>query len=200
MKTAVAHHRHERENPIGISQPRRPSRTAVESSLTMPQSHIQDHVELIAKHEQEFLSRRTRAERISDDIAAFVGSLRFVSAHLCLFGVWLLLNTLPETHHFDPRPFSLLQTCVALESILISSFILIRQGRLGRRSDERDHLMLQILLLTEKEITSVLGMDRHIANEMGLNKEANTPEVRELSKETSIEHVAQTIKESLPES
>jgi len=86
-----------------------------------------------------------------------------------------------------------------MESILAASFILIRQSRLGRRSDERDHLMLQILMLTEKEITAVLGMDRHIATEMGLTKEANNPEVRELSQETSIDAVAQTIKESLPD-
>ena len=59
--------------------------------------------------------------------------------------------------------------------------------------------MLQILMLTEKEITAVLGMDRHIATEMGLHKEANNPEVRELSKETSIDDVAQNIKDSLPD-
>jgi len=165
----------------------------------MSQTHIQTHIELIAKHEQEFLAQRTPAERISDAIAEFVGSLKFVIAHLCLFATWITLNLLPHTDHFDPKPFGLLQTIVAMESILVASFILIRQSRLGRRSDERDHLMLQILLLTEKEITAVLGMDRHIASEMGLHKEANQPDVRELSKETSIEDVAQTIKDSLPE-
>jgi uncharacterized membrane protein len=166
----------------------------------MSQTHIQDHVELIAKHEQEFLSNRTRAERLSDTIAGFVGSLSFVVAHLGLFSAWILFNVLPHTRHFDPEPFALLQTCVAMESILVASFILMRQARLGRRSDERDHLMLQILLLSEKEITAVLGMDRHIATEMGLGREANSPEIRELSKQTSIEDVAQTIKDSLPES
>ncbi len=165
----------------------------------MPQTHLQGHIELIAKHEQEFLAQRTPAERFSDDIAGFIGSLPFVAAHLVFFTVWIIYNSLPHTHHFDPRPFSLLQTIVAMESILAASFILIRQSRLGRRSDERDHLMLQILLLTEKEITAVLGMDRHIATEMGLHKEANNPEVRELAQDTSIEDVAQTIKESLPE-
>jgi len=164
----------------------------------MPQTHIQSHIELIAKHEQEFLAQRTPAERISDSIAEFAGSLTFVALHLCLFAAWILFNIF-ATHRFDPEPFSLLQTCVAMEAIVISSFILIRQSRLGRRSDERDHLMLQILLLTEKEITAVLGMDRHIATEMGLHKEANQPNVRELSRETSIEDVAQTIKESLPD-
>jgi len=164
----------------------------------MPQTHIQSHIELIAKHEQEFLAQRTPAERISDAIASFAGSLTFVALHLCLFAAWILFNIFAP-NRFDPEPFSLLQTCVAMEAIVISSFILIRQSRLGRRSDERDHLMLQILLLTEKEITAVLGMDRHIATEMGLHKEANQPDVRELSRETSIEDVAQTIKESLPE-
>jgi len=162
-------------------------------------NHIQSQIELIAKHEEEFLACRTPAERLSDNIAGFIGSLSFVCAHLCIFAAWIILNLLPQAHHFDPKPFSLLQTIVAMESILAASFILIRQSRLGRRSDERDHLMLQILMLTEKEITAVLGMDRHIATEMGLHKEANNPEVRELSKETSIDDVAQNIKDSLPD-
>jgi hypothetical protein len=41
-------------------------------------------------------------------------------------------------------------------------------------------------------------MDRQIAKQMGLEKVANSPEVRELSQHTSIDDVAQTIKDSLP--
>ena len=164
----------------------------------MSQSHIQEQIELIAKHEQDFLAQRTRGERIIDAIASFIGSLTFVSVHLCIFAVWIVFNLSPHTRHFDPAPFSLLQTCVAMESILAASFILMRQTRIGRRSDERDHLMLQILLLTEKELTALLGMDRQIATEMGLSGAANTQDVKELSKQTSIDEVAQTIKETLP--
>jgi len=58
--------------------------------------------------------------------------------------------------------------------------------------------MLQVLLLTEKEITAVLSMDRKIATEMGLGRAANDPEVRDLSEETSIDDVAQSIQENLP--
>jgi len=47
-------------------------------------------------------------------------------------------------------------------------------------------LMLQILLLTEKEVTAGLGMDRKIAEQMVLEREANKEAVRELSKDTSI--------------
>ena len=41
----------------------------------MSQDHIQEHVDLIAKHEQEFLAQRTRTERIGDAIASFAGGL-----------------------------------------------------------------------------------------------------------------------------
>ena len=163
----------------------------------MAQAHIQSHIEMIAKHEQEFLAQRTHPERVADGIAEFVGSLKFVGAHLCVFTVWIIFNLAPGTRHFDPRPFGLLQTIVAMESILVASFILIRQSRLGRRSDERDHLMLQILILTEKEITAVLDLERHVATQLGLGRAANQPEVRELSQETSIEDVAQNIKETM---
>ena len=163
----------------------------------MSLTHIQEHVDLIAKHEAEFLSRRTRAERLSDNVANFVGSLPFVFAHLCVFALWVGWNILPRVRHFDRAPFSLLSTLVGLEAILLASFILMRQSRLSRRSDERDHLMLQILLLTEKELTAVLGIERQVASRVGAGNAANTLEVRELSQHTSIEDVAQSIKENL---
>jgi len=120
-----------------------------------------------------------------------------VMLHVVIFAFWIVANTTTvwALPHFDPRPFSLLATCVALEAILLASFILMRQSRLARRADERDHLMLQLLLLMEKEITAVLGMDRHIARRMGLSVEAN---VQELSGQTSIEGVANAIERDLP--
>ncbi len=161
---------------------------------------IQEHIDLIAKHEQEFLARRTRTERLGDSIAAFAGSLIFVSIHVAIFAGWIAVNTfrIAHIHHFDPAPYSLLGTIVALEAILLSSFILMRQSRMGRRGDQRDHLMLQILLLTEKEITAVLGMDRQIASRMGLREVAQDREIEQLSEHISIEEVAATIKENLP--
>jgi uncharacterized membrane protein len=163
-------------------------------------NQVQEHIDTILKHEQDFLARRTPTERLGDAIAGFVGSLRFVVVHLCIFLFWIAANTLglPGIPHFDPRPFSLLGTCVSLEAILIASFILMRQARLARRADERDHLMLQILLLAEKEITTVLSMDRQIAGTMGLRKVAKDKEIEQLSQHTSIDDVAQTIKENIP--
>jgi uncharacterized membrane protein len=164
----------------------------------MSQTHIQEHIDVIAKHEQEFLAQRTQPQRLVDNIALFVGSVAFVSLHLVMFAAWMAWNVAPHVRHFDPAPFSLMGTLVALEAILLASLILTRQSRMGRRSDEREHLMLQILLLMEKEVTAVLKMDRQIAQEIGLEQAANNPETRVLSQPTSVDHMAQTIRDNLP--
>lgn len=103
----------------------------------------------------------------------------------------------PRVPHFDPAPFSLLSTIVALEAILLASFILMRQKRIGRRDDEREHLMLQLLLLTEKELTAVLDLNRQIARQIGLGQAADKPQMQELSQHTAIEDVTDAIRENL---
>ena len=166
----------------------------------MSRRHFQEHIDLIAKQEEEFIARRTPAERVGDAIAAFAGSLTFVLLHLLFVGCWAVINTLSiaHIHHFDPIPYSLLGTILAFEAILLAAFILMRQSRTNRRSEERDHLMLQILLLTEKEITAVVGMDRQIAEGMGLKDVAKNLEIEQLSQDTSIDEMARTIQETLP--
>lgn len=165
----------------------------------MSLTHVQEHIDLIARHEQEILAQRTRAERIGDSIATFAGSFPFVFGHIGFFAAWLVWNTARRTHHFDPAPFSMLGTFVGIEAILLASFILMRQTRIGRRNDLRDHLILQILLLTEKEVTAALGVERQIARKVGIERLDNQAEVSELARDTQLEEVAQTIKEVIIE-
>jgi uncharacterized membrane protein len=163
-------------------------------------THLQEHIDVILKHEEEFLARRTAAERVGDFLGAFVGSLIFIGIHVAWFAAWILVNTLQIGHipHFDPVPFSLLDTVVALEAIFLASFIVMRQSRLSRRSDERDHLILQVLLLAEKEITAVLQIERQIASRVGLPEVEKDTEITQLSQKTSIDEVAKSLKESMP--
>jgi uncharacterized membrane protein len=163
-------------------------------------SHLREQIELIARHEHDFLARRTRSERVGDAIGAFIGSLWFIAIHICWIGAWIALNTLPATHPFDPFPFPLLDSIVAIEAIFLASFIVMRQARLGRRSDERDHLILQILILAEREITAVLGIERQLATRLGLEKVAVDENIQQLSQETPIDEISQKLQEHLPES
>ena len=167
----------------------------------MARQHVQEHIDLIAKQEQEFFENRTATERAGDAIASFAGSLRFVALHLLGFAAWFLVNGLPSLRHwrFDPYPFAMLDTIVALEAILLASFILMRQARTSRRSDERDHLILQVLLLTEKEVTALLQVNRKIAAHHGMEHVTRDRDLAALARETPIDEVAENIKESLPQ-
>jgi uncharacterized membrane protein len=87
--------------------------------------HIRDHIGIIAKHEEEFLARRTTSERVGDSLGAFVGSLGFIAVHVTWFGLWILLNigVLPIVPRFDPPPFPLLDTVVAIEAIFLPALL-----------------------------------------------------------------------------
>lgn len=165
----------------------------------MSHEHVHEQIDLIARQEQEFAENRTPAERAGDAIAAFAGSMKFVVLHLCLFAGWSGWNTLHALRpwRFDAYPFPMLDTLVAMEAILLASFILMRQQRIGRRSDEREHLMLQVLMLTEKETTAILQINREMAQLLGLQRIVRDKELKALSEETSIEHVTETIRENL---
>jgi uncharacterized membrane protein len=113
---------------------------------------------------------------------------------------WLLVNSgqIVGVRPFDPWPFSLLGVIVAVEAVILSSFILMRQNRMMRRGERRDHLNLQVDLLAEKEITTLLQMVRAICERMGLQSIVEDKDIRELSKNTSIESLSQTLEDRLP--
>jgi uncharacterized membrane protein len=167
----------------------------------MPNSRLQENIDLIAKHEQEFRDRRTTAERIGDSVAGWMGSLPFVALHTFIFIAWIAINTVgvPAVPRFDPPPFQLLGVIFGFEAILLASFVLMRQSRIGRRSDERDHLELQVALITEKEITSVLSICQAMAQKLDLEHLAKAPEIQEMTQEVQIDEVAETIRENLAE-
>jgi uncharacterized membrane protein len=160
----------------------------------------QSHIDAIVRQEEEALERRSNSERFADSVGLFAGSIPFVVFHLVLLAGWLLINSvqIPRFQPFDPYPFSLLAMIVAMEAVILSSFILMRQNRMMRRGELRDHLNLQVDLLSEKEITKVLQMVRAICVHMGLQDIIGDKEIRELSQTTSIESLSQTLEDRLP--
>jgi uncharacterized membrane protein len=158
------------------------------------------HIDSIVKQEEEALGRRSVTERLADGVGIFAGSVPFVLLHLVLLIVWLLVNCgkIPGARPFDPYPFQLLGVLVAVEAVILSSFILMRQNRMMRRGERRDHLNLQVDLLAEKEITSLLQMVRAICGQMGLQNIAADKDIRELSQNTSIESLTQSLEQKLP--
>ena len=100
------------------------------NQAAMPPS-AQDNINKVIRLEEEALKERTFADRISDVIANFVGSMPFVVIHVVWFAIWAAVNigVLGFSWKFDPYPFALLCMLVSLEGVLLSTFVLIKQNR-----------------------------------------------------------------------
>jgi uncharacterized membrane protein len=169
------------------------------NQAAMPRS-AQDNINKVIRLEEEALKERTLADRISDAIANFVGSIPFVVMHIVWFFIWATVNigVLGFSWKFDPYPFALLCMLVSLEGVLLSTFVLIKQNRMSQRADQRAHLDLQVNLLAEKEITKVLQMQRLICRRLGIEQADLDPEAIELSQVTAIDNLAHELDQRLP--
>ena len=156
----------------------------------------QDNINTIVRLEDQALKDRTWADRLSDVIASFVGSLPFIIIHVIWFGIWVALNA--GILRFDPYPFALLCMLVSLEGVLLSTFVLIKQNRMSQRADHRGHLDLQINLLAEKEVTKVLQLQRLICRHLGIEEADVDKEVVELSDITAVDNLAHELDRRMP--
>jgi uncharacterized membrane protein len=86
-----------------------------------------------------------------------------------------------------------------MEGVILALFVLMKQNRMSRRADERDHLHLQINLLAEKEITTMLQLQQGLMLHLGMSELAHDPEVQQLAQETAVENLASELKQKLPE-
>ena len=158
---------------------------------------IRRNIEAIARMEGDFNRQRSFSHRLVDGIADFCGSMLFVSLHIVIYGAWILINlgVLRIAPPFDPYPFMLLSMLVGLEAIFLSTFVLMKQNRMGQRADDRAHLDLQVNLLSEREMTLLLEMVQGISHKLGVR----TPhsELQELLEETSVEAMATELQKAM---
>ena len=109
-------------------------------------------------------------DRFSDRVSDFAGSPWFLLIHLLWFVAWTVANTLVRKP-VDPYPFTFLTFLVSLEAIFLTSFVLISQNRMEAPAHRRAALDLQIDLLADQEMTSVLRTVTAIATHLGLASE-----------------------------
>jgi uncharacterized membrane protein len=156
------------------------------------------NIKQISELEHAALAERSLAERIGDVIAREAGKIWFIALHFVWFAVWVAFNLTPRGKTvFDPFPFPFLTMLVSLESIFLSLFILMSQNRSAQQADQRNHLELQINLLSEDENTKMLQMLKAICDHHKLAI-ANDPEIAAMGKKTEIKEVLSELQEHLP--
>jgi uncharacterized membrane protein len=161
----------------------------------------QYNIDAIAKLEHDALDRRTLTERVSDVITKLVGNVGFLVAQLLLVSGWCLVNVhvIPGLKAFDPFPFGVLALVVSSESVFLTIFVLISQSRMARQSERRSHLDLQVGMLSEQELTTILQMLQKLCQHLGVNVDSSKQEVQSFSKTTDVHKLASELEEKLPE-
>jgi len=145
--------------------------------------------------------KRQASERVSDIITRLVGNMGFLAAQFILISSWALLNlgVIPGLKPFDPFPFGVLALVVAFESVFLTVFVLISQSRMSRQSERRSHLDLQVGMLSEQELTTILQMLQKLCQHMGVNVDSSKQEVQSFSKTTDVHKLASELEDKLPE-
>jgi uncharacterized membrane protein len=158
------------------------------------------NIDAVAKLEHDAMGRRTATERLSDIITKFVGNIGFLLAQLLLISCWALANlhVIRALKPFDPFPFGVLALVVSTEGVFLTIFVLISQNRMARQSERRSHLDLQVGMLSEQELTTILKMLQKLCQHMGVNVDSSTQDVQSFSKTTNVHELASELKDKLP--
>lgn len=154
---------------------------------------LRRNIDVLAERRRQEAARATLGERLSDRITAFTGSLAFVVIHLVIYGAWIVLNlgVVPGVAKFDPS-FVILAMEASVEAIFLSTFVLISQNRMAAAANKRADLDLQINLLTEHELTKLIGLVVEMRRRLNLDP-VPTPEIREIQKDVAPEAVLDAI-------
>jgi uncharacterized membrane protein len=168
------------------------------STLRAPAS-VSQNIEKIVQVENEALQPRGGREAITDAIGGFVGTISFVITQCLLFVAWAIVNagTIPQLTPFDPFPYPLLSSITSLEAVLLTAFVLIKQNRMAVIADRRDHLDLQVNLLTEREATQIIQMLDRLSAHFGVDQHHDA-DSRELGRHVAVEHLVEEVHSRLP--
>jgi uncharacterized membrane protein len=89
--------------------------------------------------------------RMSETIARFLGTGRFIVGQTVLVVVWIVLNTVAAVKHFDPYPFILLNLAFSTQAAYAAPLILLAQNR----QDDRDRASIE----RDREVAARIQQD-----------------------------------------
>ena len=103
--------------------------------------------------EKDFIAKLTFGEKLSDIIASFGGSWKFIIIFFFIIIFWISINTyLLVTRPFDPYPFILLNLVLSCLAAIQAPIIMMSQNRQEARDRNRAEQDYKINLKSELEL------------------------------------------------
>lgn len=140
-----------REPPVA------PSEAGRDSESDQVSQNIAAVLEFYSREEQRISASQRLLERISN----FIGRPAFLGSTLLFVLVWGLVNILLPRFglaQFDPEPYHWLQGITGLCALLATGVVLGKQNRLDKLAEQRAHLDLKVMLLTEQKAAKLIEL------------------------------------------
>jgi len=124
----------------------------------------------------------TLGARVSDGVAATVGSWKFIIIQSIILVIWMFLNVTAYVEQWDPYPFILLNLVLSFQAAYTAPVIMMsqnRQGTIDRESAQHDYdinikseLEIELLhqkidMLRETEIAELVSVIRGLEKQLG---------------------------------
>ncbi|AFK02166.1 protein of unknown function DUF1003 [Emticicia oligotrophica DSM 17448] len=98
----------------------------------------------------------SRGQEISDKVARFGGSWKFIISFAVLLSIWIIVNAIiPEEYRFDPYPFILMNLVLSCIAALQAPIIMMSQNRQEEKDRMRSENDYLVNLKAEIEIRSL---------------------------------------------
>ncbi len=155
----------------------------------------QNYVGLIRTLEAQTLSKRTISIKIADILTSRFGTARFFIILLIVTIIWILFNVgvIPGVPIYDPYPFILLTMIASVGAIFLTVIVLISQNRQSYINTLRNELLLQMILISERELTKALQILNKRLNK-GVNRDK---ELKEMLNQTNVSLIQKIIEKQL---
>jgi uncharacterized membrane protein len=114
---------------------------------------LKEHEVLSRNVNVEFERKLTLGERMSDNLAAYAGSWRFIIIFMLVMVVWIIVNAVVLIRRpFDPYPFILLNLILSCIAAIQAPIIMMSQNRQEAKDRLRSEYDYRVNLKAELEI------------------------------------------------
>jgi uncharacterized membrane protein len=96
---------------------------------------------------------------------------------------------------FDPEPYFWLQGVVGLGALLTATVVLSKQNRLTKLEEQRAHLDLKVMLLTEQKTAKLINLLEELRRDLPNVRNRHDPEAAELQQSINPELVRDALNE-----
>ena len=100
--------------------------------------------------------KRNLGQKLADNVAAYMGSWKFIIIQTIIVGVWMALNVIGVCFHWDPYPFILLNLLFSTQAAYAAPIIMMAQNRQGERDREKAAEDYEVNLASKREIEQLM--------------------------------------------